>query len=80
MDVTVRLDVLEETLSRINNQIEEIDYQAKMSGCESHELRFRDGSYPMIPLLLAKAQVLALIPRSEAPPLMMPTRKMCDGP
>lgn len=65
MNVTVRLDVLEDTLRRIDNQIEEIERQAAEFDCEPHEVRNSDGSYAMIPLLVAKAQILSLIPREE---------------
>jgi hypothetical protein len=42
----------------INAQIEEIKTKAKDGGFEATKMRNVDGTYTMIPLLAAKAQVL----------------------
>lgn len=52
---TVRL------LKDIDQQIGEVEKQAKITGCEAYELRDGNGNWPLATLLLAKTQAYATL-------------------
>lgn len=53
------IESLKETLDKIETQIDVLEHLAfHRTHGSAHELQLADGSWPMIPLLVAKAQTL----------------------
>ena len=53
-------------MTQIDTQIEEVNKQAAQIGIKGHELRYSDGTWPMIPLILAKTQAYATLVQLQA--------------
>jgi hypothetical protein len=63
--VRVTQQVLLNLLGDVHAQMEELAYRARVQGVETHQLRLQDGSWPMIPLLVAKSNILLALSKEQ---------------